>query len=597
MATKPLYRLSEGDHAIFDVAQDNLNIFTNWYIRGPGTGTWWRPEEKRDHLAAGYAKLYEAWEQVGRKDHFGEIGGRWVGLKPTEYEQRSENAEVVYRVVPQRGSERPAFHHRHGFMFFPWYDQVLRNKHSTRLIFGGFASGKSVQSLAEMLVYAAILPGFVGLCLAPYSLQAKDLYQKALSILTGTIYEKKFLMHKVKQPYAELTIGNDYVGENRIHFVSILDDAEKLKTLEADMALVDQTELFDDISATTEGAFPVVTSRLRGLDMRTGRERLTISTWVANATENPQLWELADRAVEDPEDYLFLQPSTFDNPMLTQRQLDGFVRKFGRTKEEADTYLYGLKPISAGEHFSQATLRLCHSEELDMLMDHGLTKGDEAYVKVEARGVGVFRWELPPEKDRVYLVAADPGWANPPARNSAAMVVLDVTEFPKKPAMFWGFHWVFGNNSPDPWIDAFLAFVERYGALGRCIYDGTGAQRGYARLTDKLNQVGAWPVDFGGQNKDTYLTILKLLMARGLIQYPRIPSLTHQLSKYVTPEPKGLAQDLVMMLSVAAAWLEVPYKTGLQLEEEDEEPLPFDPIVARLLPTQPTPSRYGGRPY
>jgi hypothetical protein len=589
---KALYTLSEGDEAIFAQTDANPNIFTNWYIRGKATGTWWKPGESRDHLKQGYEKLHQRWNSLNRPEHFGVIDGDWLILKPQDYERAVDKSERVYRTVAGSTPDTPSFHHRHGFIFFPWQLQVVQAVQPTRIVIGGYGGGKSVGSLVEMLINAATLPGFVGLCLAPYALQSQDLYKKALNLIKGTIYEEKFLLHAVRRPYGNIVIGNNLVGENHLHFISILDDPEKVKTLEADAALIDQTEQFDDLSATTEGALPMITSRLRGFDMRTGRERLAESTWVANATDNPELWELASRAQEDPANYLFVQPSTYENLMLTSKQINNFERQFGRTAEEAAVHLRGEQPMGSGDHFSRETLEKCHSEELDWMMEMGLQSGDARYLRVEARGAGVHRWEIPAASDGMYMVAADPGWDNPPKRNSAAICVMRVDGFPKKPASLAAFHWVFGNNRPDPWMEAFLYYVEKYNAMGRCIYDATGAQRGYARLTDKLADTMAWQLDMGAANKGTYLTMLKLFMSRGMIQLPRIPAITQQLSKYEDPEPKKLRQDLVMMLVTAAAWLERPYKEGIQQEIEEHTDPYYDPMISRLVRPQTSVSRF-----
>ena len=111
------------------------------------------------------------------------------------------------------------------------------------------------------------------------------------------------------------------------------------------------------------------------------------------------------------------------------------------------------------------------------------------------------------------------------------------------------FNWVYGNNSPNPWMAKYTEYVITYNALSWNGYDSTGPSgAGYDRLY-AIKDLLAQPIGMQGQNKFTYLNLLKKTMADGKIQIPSIEHVFNQLSKYRLPDDK-LRQDIVSMLIV-----------------------------------------------
>lgn len=97
--------------------------------------------------------------------------------------------------------------------------------------------------------------------------------------------------------------------------------------------------------------------------------------------------------------------------------------------------------------------------------------------------------------------------------------------------------------------------------------------------TTFLELPGVIGIDFSGPRKSIYLTLLKLVFQKGLMELPeRILGLQHQLENYVLPD-HDIPQDLVATLMIFAGLLRY---LGLEtLEETPEEP-PL-PALARVF--------------
>jgi len=598
-----LYKLTPGDKAIIQRArrERNPNIFFNYYLRSEESGTWWRPVDPDDldalfipefQVAAqkwddGYKALLAAWQEMSQPDYFIEVA-------PGKYEpvdQDANDAELArrkYRTTWQLEFDTPVFHHNHGFLMLPWQLEMFQAKQKIRTVVGGFGSGKSMGAMAEQLYYAATLPGYKAFGLAPYSTQADELHSIAYNLVSGTLYEERFVLKSNSKPYPVLLIGNDYVvGKkhynddkelNGIEFYPILDNTRKLLTKTIDAAVIDQAEQLPDV----DDALRNVTTRFRGM-AKGGRERLRIINFIANSGDSPTLWDLYDESETDPKRIWAASPGSPDNVFLGIGAMLGYQKDVGRTADDRRRFLFGGRPLGDGEHFPQSSLEKCRAAYLDDYIQQGMQNEEEEGVPDDERTfvirtalrVGVHTWETPPQPGHTYVVVADPGWGNPPDRNSAGISVWDITGFPTTPAVLVAFDWTFGHGSPNPWITKFSRYVHDYKAVNMCRYDGTGFQKGYEYMGMGLEELGAFPVSMAGQNKFTFLTHAKKIMADGKLAIPNVPHIFSQLARYVYPEPKHLRQDLVSMLLVLASILMEMYY--VEDEPEDEMPPWFDP--------------------
>ena len=448
--------------------------------------------------------------------------------------------ELVVSVV---GLERDA-----GFydLHVPGYENYLAEG------FVNHNSGKTLSKTIQMLVNAVTLPGYRGFALAPYSNQAAEIHKQALQILEGTEFKKRFLLGAPTKPFPRLVFGNDLVGETTIECYSIKDDIGKLLTLTADEAIIDQAEMLDDV----DGVVSKVGSRFRG-QVR-GRPRIGQMVLVANSADNPMLWDWFDEGQEPDNKYVkSYAPNTFENTYLTVDDLKRFENTVAKDEASRRLYLFGERPLGAGEHFPRESLEKCRARWMDEQITEALEQKKPGYIREEAQRVGVYKLETPYIPGESYLVAADAGWANPPDRNSAVIGVWKYTDFPLVPAQLVAFSWVFGNNSPIPWMQQYSEYVMNYKAIGMNGFDSTGFQSGYERMTD-IGDLMPTPVILSGQKKYTYLNLAKKIMAQGNFQIPTITHLFSQCAKYVLPDER-LRQDIVMMLLVTAALLEPLY--------------------------------------
>lgn len=531
MKAKPLFKLTATDRAIFDEAAFHPNVFLDWYMRGPNTGTWAAPDADDSRLVALYRKLATIWLTEDMPKSFA-------------YESYTVNA------VARPGYEKPHFHVQHGWMFQPWQEDWHLAKQKVRVVAGGFGSGKTIASIMSMMLFAATLPGFIGFGIAPYTLQSREIFDKALKAIQGTRFEKQFLLKVNNSPYPQMIIGNDLVGDNKITFFSALDDPEKLLNLEGDMAMIDQTEQLTDIPATRKA----VSSRLRGFHQ--GRERLSVINFIGNPYDNPEFWDLYDEGEENPQQVYSLRVSTYDNAALSEAQVRAFESNIGDSEQARNVYLRGYRPVGDGKQFPASSVTKCISPTLDEELKNN--KDNVGYIIKNAPRVGLYHYEMPIIPHHQYVVIADPGHGSPPYRNSAVIGVWDVTDFPNTPAHLRAFSWVYGNGSPDPWMQQFYDFVIKYQAVGRCAFDSTGPQTGYDRWVDIFKKVNATGLSLTASSKFLYLNAAKIMMAKGMIQFPSIQGMLSQLARYDIPDDK-LNQDIVMMLAMACGWLEQLY--------------------------------------
>lgn len=411
-------------------------------------------------------------------------------------------------------------------------------------------SSKTSIAELDMEIKAATLPGFQGFCMAPSAMQSTAIYKKMMGRMSGTLYGERFLLRNTRKQPESVVVGNDYTGECGIDFYSIQDNPDKVLNLEGDMAIIDQTEQLYDIP-TTRGN---VVSRLRGNHQ--GRDRIGLVYWIANPNDNPELWNLADDADEHPKELYYRQIATYENWALTDKQLRDYEGNIAPgDKNTQNSKLLGFRPKGGGKQFPEASIDACLSPMLDELMDKGIEAGKKGYIKVEYPKLGICQWELPPEDDHMYIVLADPGQDNPPNRNTAAVGVWDITGFPERPAQLAAFNWVFGNNSPIPWMQTFFDYVARYKAVGRCGYDSTGWQSGYQGWVETFAKIQSTGMNMNESNKFMHLNSAQQLMTRGKIKFPTIQAMLSQLAKYDIPDKK-LRQDIVVMIMLTCTWLQ-----------------------------------------
>lgn len=570
-----ILQLTDGDRAIFRRAKetDNPSIITNFYLRNDDSGTWWRPITDRQierliipefaqaatRWKDGFDTLFQIWMALKKPEFFSAKGER---LTFDQFRDAKNALETVYRVVLDANGAVEAFHHPHGIVLIDWQLRMHRAPHSLLVVAGGFGSAKTYGKLLSMLARAITLPGYRALALAPYSIQAQEVHKQAMTAIQGSLFEK-FLIAAPTRPYPHLIFENEYTGRTSIECFPVLEGSNKLLTLTADEALVDQAEQILDLDTLIRD----VSSRFRG-QIR-GRPRIGQITLVANSADNPQLWDYFDEGQVENDFVWSYSPATYENNYLTVADLIRYEARIGKDERSRRMYIFGDRPIGGGEHFSTESLEKIRSKELDAEMDAALNAGTPGYVRRESPRVYVHTWERPPQEGHVYVVAADAGWGNPPERNAACIGVWDITDFPKAPAILTAFDWVFGNNSPNPWISKYFEYSIRYRAIGMNGFDATGTGSGYERM-ETFQTVSAMPINLNNNRKLIYLNLAKKLVADGMLRVPTITHFFTQCAKYRLPD-ENIKQDIVMMLLVTAAMLEAAYYTNIVAPDTESD--------------------------
>jgi len=261
--------------------------------------------------------------------------------------------------------------------------------------------------------------------------------------------------------------------------------------------------------------------------------------------------------------------TSYDNPYLTDKQLVDIERRF-RDKDEAKRLMYSERPLPKGKEFTQELITACQSSALDTIMENALNNNMPGFYKEEKRNCGTIKWWVPPQKDRLYIMAGDPGQANPPDRNSAVVMVFDVTEFPKSPATLAAFHWVEGYGSYWPFIYTMERMHNDYHPY-YAAFDSSGTQKAFDDLA-LLSQDKAWvPLNNSGLKMHMVLC-LKVLMGRGFLQIPKsMYSIWNQLLMWHMPD-KQLKQDIAScMFMIGYALNQI-----LPLVDDDGEPELFN---------------------
>jgi len=467
----------------------------------------------------------------------------------------------------------------------PWQLSAHHAPQSDLVIVGGMGSSKTLGIAMSAVTHCATTPDFKFLNVAPVSWQSKQMYDEIIRWAGGTLFEERLLWKAVTKPYPQLTIKYRYYNEagrivthtSSLEFMSTDENGKKILTWSGDWVNIDQGESVPDISE----ALVNLGTRVRGSVK--GREVMGRLSITANSAENPELWWLLDQAKVSPETSLSFLISTYNNKNLTPKQIKAFERRLGNDPVKIAQHMRAERPIGGGHEFSSSLVAGCVNEGLDQIMESALKVSRPGFFHGDMERAGCTWWAMPPEKLRVYFIVGDPGQGKPPYRNAPCIMVFDTTEYPEKPATLRAFWWGDGGGMYSPFIDQYVFLFKLY----NCVvggYDSTAGQKVHSELSfpQSLNIV---PIDMSGVKKNSFMVTLKLMMAKGRVNFPRnIKGIIHQFAQYVLPDTK-IAQDIVSTFFVLAGlfWYMGFEVSDLPDENDDQSKAP------------PVPSRYSRR--
>jgi hypothetical protein len=548
--------LRKEDYEIFELTQKDVDYFTNYYLRSATSGTLFTPFTDDERILRNYEVINREYlKLLDRKPKFPLHG-------------------ITYDVAQKDGAYTYFYHH--GVFWQNWQKKAFHAPQPDFSIVGGFGSGKTMFIALSLITLASILPDFQGYAVAPQMSQAMQTYKLIKQISEGTPWMDRWVTRTSEYRNPGFTLRNNYIRESKIEFLSIETDPEKVLTLEGDAIFLDQAEKFDNLAEITRN----IGSRLRGTV--NGRNRLNRLVYLANSNDNPEIWYRFDLAEVEPKNYYSVQVSSMENTALSKKDIEAMKRRIGGTEKDIEQYMKGGRPEGDGEMFTKEVIDRSVDQGLNDVMKQAISlretlrSGDPAldwysgFILSEEDRAGIYRWEMPPDhrSGRKYMTIGDPGQGNPPWRNAPTVMVWDITDFTKGPAVLRAFHWIHGNGEYWPFVTQFIDYVKRYRCYGTNAFDSTGTQKAFAELVfEHEDGFMTTPMDMSGPNsKYSALNALLFLMQRGKMVVPHISAIRLQLSRYKLPDTK-LAQDIVMVMAMSAQFLRQYFYHEVEIDD------------------------------
>ena len=504
---------------------------------------------------------------------------KYYTLTPTEekiLEEGISNPNVIAGYFFRPAGADQGFQFDYGFTDEgKWQEDVYLAIQKLIVVIGGVGTGKTLGVGMAAACWAITTTDFRFLNVAQKAWQARLMYDLILRYARNTPFEK-MIYAMPSRPYPKIVIRFIYRGrlvESILEFMSVDKNATGLFSWRGDWINIEEAGLLDNLNEIVAN----IVTRLTGSSPM-GRPYVGRLSLISNPWDVPHLWYLFDMAKSDPSS-LSMVLSTRHNLNVTQEQIDQLLKLI--PEDEHERFLDGARPEGKGSYFAKETIYKCENRLLGELAEKKFELGEEGYEIVSVDGAGVVRFAFPVLPGRLYMLLGDPGIDNAPHRNSPVLMVWDVTEFPKKPAILVNFWWGFGHNQITPFVEKMRELKERYDPIYTAI-DSTGPQRNMAEVvnsayyTDEDGETnGIAGLDFSGAKKMAYLVTLRILLEKGRMSWPKnISGKRSQLANYDPIHDKKLAQDIVATMSmfafVARSWFHVD-PSSLKDNEEDGE--------------------------
>ena len=515
----------------------DLNIFTNYWMRMTNSGTLWMEGDAIGHYRHlfEFEMLYDAWSKAGKPDQALSV----------------QTADYGYDLRILWDADRPQFLLPHGYLMLEWAVPLIHRDVNIALAITATGTGKTSQIAVAALTYCVLYPGFHFLNVAPTEEQASTMTVELEKWISGTPYSEKFVQLTrsgqlyIAKPSPTAFIRSPLDPKYLSRFIcrTIGRDANAILGSSQDWTNIDEVQLVSGIDA----ALPKLMTRSRATRAN-GLPRWSKLTMLTNPGPSAELSEIKRRIKalqEDPESKVkAVYLDGIDgrvNPYNTKSQ-----RHFHEAlmdQSDIDRWLKG----DVNQHdFTRILPERLFEKCRDYQLDEELRKQGK-HNPVKREGLGIIRYEIPPDRDRFYMVVGDPGQGNPTKRdlnNIPIVAVLDITNFLVEPSKLVAFAMLDGMGSYDVWIEQFKTWMLAYHATG--YYDDTNTQgafeaagafkRGY--WNQKTGEVDLYdyetrPLTFAALNKRWARTIFVNLAGDGMFRWPYLESLWYQAAKYI----------------------------------------------------------------
>jgi hypothetical protein len=411
---------------------------------------------------------------------------------------------------------------------------------------GAIATGKTTTVAASYMMDCLTLPGFRALNTSISARQAELPFEMIMSWLDGNP-KLEHLIDDIKlRPFPIIK----YKNSSMYMFRTMGKEARLIRGEEYDRINIDEAGyMFDDI------ALKVLRGRLRG-KRPDGSHRMARMDVVGSPTATDWYVKRFDRGTAgnrsaDLNNYFSMRTTTYDNTHLTKQQIALMEAEYPPSMIRVE--LGGEFPDFGMTMFPKSHVQAITDIYLNDLANEGTRTDSGAakrgYVLEEDPRQGIMKFELPRESGHRYVLAGDPGVDNPPRRNTAVNVVLDVTERPHKLVYF---DWVQGNGSYFPFLDSYNYALKKYQPTIKGL-DATGTQKALDELAFESKGIQLDKIHFG-RDKAAILNDLTFAITGHAIRIPMIKGMNNQLLSYSRERErdKRFAQDIVMALGMAA---------------------------------------------
>ena len=354
------------------------------------------------------------------------------------------------------------------------------------------------------------------------------------------------LIENVKlRPFPIITFKNGSV----YMFRTMGKDARLIRGEEYDRINIDEAGyMFDDM------ALKVLRGRLRGT-RPDGTTRMARMDVVGSPTAADWYIKRFNRGKPghrnaDLENYFSVRTSTYDNTFLTKQQIALMEAEYPPSLIRVE--LGGYFPDFGFGMFPKSHVDACTDVYMNDILNEAI-RNDTGKVKkgfdvVEDPRQGILKFEFPRESGHRYILAGDPGVDNPPRRNTAVNIVLDVT---KRPHRMVYFDWCRGNGSYYPFLDSYKYAIKKYQPTIKGM-DATGTQKAIDELAFESKGIQLDKIHFG-RDKSAILNDLSFAVTAHELSFPMVKGLNNQMLSYSRERErdKRFAQDIVMALGMA----------------------------------------------
>jgi hypothetical protein len=272
-----------------------------------------------------------------------------------------------------------------------------------------------------------------------------------------------------------------------------------------------------------------------------------------NAGPHEWEWQRHDMMQADPEHYLSITTTSYENPWRSQADIEAQERSLADDPDKRNVEMLAMRPTNLGNFF-QNVIGPCVEAEAVERAESAQNDGVPGYIVNRHISYGVYHYQLPVDPTHHYVFGADPGSGIAPERNKWAIVGYDISVQPIRMVYFR-----MGHISPRARGDwtIFWAILREISNTypvwpGDIFIETTGPQRGMAQLA-MPEDVRVTPVAFTTQKIELLNWLRQLLSARKL-KWPNIAQLIIEHGNYDLPD-KDLNQDIVMANLCAAGAL------------------------------------------